>query len=209
MFIKVKICGITNVEDAIISADYGADAIGFIFYPKSSRYISPDEAARISALLPPFISVVGVFVDASSEFIKEVINKVKIDIVQLHGNESPDFCKMFDCKVIKAFRVQNAQTLELCKNYLNISWLLDAFNPDLIGGTGKVFDWKIALKARLLNQRIILSGGLTPENVADAIQKVRPMAVDVSSGIEISPSKKDHQKIKAFIKAVKLALVES
>ncbi len=208
MFVKIKICGITNVEDASISVDYGADAIGFVFYPQSSRYISPDKAAQITAIMPPFVSVVGIFVDASFEFIKEVINKVDIDVVQLHGNESPDFCKMFDCKIIKAFRIQNAETLEVCKNYLNISWLLDAFNPDLIGGTGKVFDWQIALKARLLNPRIILSGGLTPENVADAIQKVRPMAVDVSSGIEKSPGKKDHQKLKAFIKAAKLALVE-
>lgn len=209
MFIKVKICGITNIEDARISVDYGADAIGFVFYPQSSRYISPDEAEQISTKMPPFVSIVGVFVDAPFEFIKEVKEKVKLDVIQLHGNESPDFCKMFDCKVIKAFRVQNAETLDICKNYPNVSWLLDAFNPDLVGGTGKVFDWQIALKAQLLNPRIILSGGLTAENVADAIQKVKPMAVDVSSGVEKSPGKKDHQKVKAFIKATKLALIES
>ncbi len=209
MFIKVKICGITNIEDASIAVDYGADAIGFVFYPKSSRYISPNDAARISAMMPPFINIAGVFVDASYEFIKEVINQVKIDIVQLHGNESPDFCKMFNGKVIKAFRIQNAETLETCKNYSNVSWLLDAFSPDVVGGTGKIFDWQIALKAKLLNPKIILSGGLKPENVAAAIKKVKPMAVDVSSGVEISPGKKDHKKVKNFINAAKLALIES
>lgn len=208
MFIKVKICGITNIEDARISADYGADAIGFVFYSQSSRYISPDEAAQISAKMPPFVNIVGVFVDAPFEFIEEVKDKVNLDVIQLHGSESPDFCKMFNRKVIKAFRVQNAETLDICKNYLNVSWLLDTFHPNVIGGTGMVFDWQIALKSRLLNPRIILSGGLTAENVADAIQKVRPIAVDVSSGVEISPGKKDHQKLKAFIKAAKLALVE-
>lgn len=209
MFVKVKICGITNIEDAKAAIDCGADAIGFIFYKKSPRYVSPEEAAKIRAIVHPLISVVGVFVDSSCEEIKRTIDEVRLDLVQLHGNEPLEFCRLFQSRVIKAFRIENESALDICKKYSGITWLLDAFKPNLPGGTGAVFDWNIARKAKLLNPNIILSGGLTEENVSDAIRAVQPIAVDVSSGVEIFPGKKDHLKIKRFIYAAKTALIST
>jgi phosphoribosylanthranilate isomerase len=208
MIVKVKICGITNLQDAKAAVEYGADAIGFIFYKKSPRYISSVEAARIRVNLNPFILSVGVFVDAPYEEIRQTIEEVGLDAVQFHGNESPEFCRIFETKVIKAFRIKDESSIEICNNYPGFAWLLDTYNPDIQGGTGKAFDWDIALKAKALNQNIILSGGLTPENVAEAIKRVKPIAVDVSSGVELFPGKKDKEKIKSFIHAAKTALLE-
>jgi len=208
MFVKVKICGITNLQDAKAAVECGADAIGFIFYKKSQRYISSVEAARIKVNLNPFITTVGVFVDAPYEEISQTIDEVGLDMIQFHGNESPEFCRIFETKVIKAFRIKDESSIETCKNYPGFTWLLDTYSADIQGGTGKAFNWDIALKAKALNHNIVLSGGLTPENVAEAIRKVKPIAVDVSSGVELFPGKKDKDKIRNFVAAAKLALMD-
>lgn len=208
MPVKVKICGITNLEDARAAEVAGADAIGFIFYEKSPRFISIDEAARIRRFINPFVHVVGVFVDHPYTFIRDVVERVELDFVQLHGNEPPELCRLFGEKVIKAFRVKNDFSLETCKKYPNTVWLLDTYSPAAHGGTGATFDWKIAVEAKSLNPNLILSGGLNPDNVGEAIRLVRPLAVDVSSGVEISPGKKDKDKIKKFVRAAKLAALE-
>lgn len=208
MPVKVKICGITNLEDAQAAVEAGADAIGFIFYEKSPRFIPIDEAAKIRRFINPFVHVVGVFVDPSYTFAREVMEKVELDFIQFHGNESPELCRLFGEKSIKAFRVKDVSSLESCRLYQNIVWLLDTYSPTAHGGTGTSFDWKIAIQAKTLNPNLILSGGLNPDNVAEAIKMVKPLAVDVSSGVEISPGKKDKEKIKRFIKAAKLASLE-
>lgn len=208
MPVKVKICGITNLEDARVATEAGADAIGFIFYEKSPRFISPDEAARIRRFINPLIHIVGVFVDHPYTFIQSVVERVELDFVQLHGNESPELCRLFGEKAIKAFRIKDETSLANCDQYRNVLWLLDAYVENVHGGTGRKFNWELALKAKDLNPYIILSGGLNPENVADAIRFVKPVAVDVSSGVEIYPGKKDKEKIKKFVKSAKLAALE-
>ncbi|MCX7871857.1 MAG: phosphoribosylanthranilate isomerase [Verrucomicrobiae bacterium] len=205
MPIKVKICGITNLEDALAAVEFGADALGFIFYPKSPRYITPDDAAKIRRIINPFVRVVGVFVDESYTFINSVDEQVNLDFIQLHGNESPELCRLFEEKTIKAFRVKDSFPRERLMEYKNVIWLLDTFAPDTHGGTGTTFDWQIALRAKEFNPNIILSGGLTPENVADAVKMVKPIAVDVASGVESAPGKKDREKLKRFIKNAKIA----
>jgi len=208
MPVKVKICGITNLEDALAAVQAGADAIGFIFFEKSPRFIPVEEAAKIRRFINPFVHIVGVFVDPTYTFAREVIERVELDFIQFHGNESPELCRLFGEKAIKAFRVKNDFSPETCRLYENMVWLLDTYSQSTHGGTGMTFDWKIATQVKALNPNIILSGGLTPENVAEAINIVRPLAVDVSSGVEISPGKKDKDKIKKFIKAAKLASLE-
>lgn len=205
MPVKVKICGITNESDALAAVEAGADAIGFIFYNKSPRFIAPEKAGEISRILPPFISRVGVFVNPEADFVKQAIALGLIDTLQFHGDEPPEFCLQFNMKCIKAFRVKDTKTLEQCRKYKNFAWLFDTYVEGAQGGTGVVFNWDIAIQARKENRFLILSGGLSPENVVDAVKKVQPYAVDVSSGVEIAPGKKDHQKIKAFISNAKNA----
>ncbi len=202
--LRVKICGITNVEDAVAAVDAGADALGFMFFEKSKRNITFERAAEIIRALPPYVAKVGVFVNAAEDFIRECIETTGIDTLQLHGEESPEFCECFaPMKVVKAFRVRDENSLQACLGYRNHAWLLDSFVADALGGTGVTFNWDVGIEAVKLNRMIVLAGGLKPETVADAVRRVRPFAVDVSSGVESQPGRKDHRKIRGFVHAAK------
>jgi len=201
--IKVKICGITSAQDANAAIEAGADALGFMFYEPSPRNLTIKAAREIIRSLPPFITKVGVFVDAAESTIREAISECALDAVQFHGNEAPDVCRRFPIKVIKAFRILDTGSLAGLSLYQTNAWLLDSFVSGKHGGTGAVFNWDIALQAKRLGTPIILAGGLTPENVVDAVRKVQPYAVDVSSGVESAPGRKDRDKMKSFITAAK------
>lgn len=199
--VRVKICGITNLEDALAAVELGADALGFVFAP-SPRQVTVEQAANIVAGLPPFICKAGVFVDSELEEVKEIMKVCGLDLAQLHGSESPDFCQALFPQVIKSFRVENESILELMPRYKASAYLLDSYNATLKGGTGQSFDWGIAKQAVRYGP-IILSGGLTSANVRQAIAQVQPYAVDVSSGVESESGKKDHDKLRAFLEAAK------
>ena len=196
--IKVKICGITNKEDALYAVECGADALGFIFYEKSPRYIEPDNAKTIIAALPPFVTTVGVFVNKDFNDIRDMALLTGITVVQLHGDESPSYCNLVEGKLIKAIRVKNDRSIEGLKKYDVDAFLLDSFDKNSFGGSGLTFDWKLAEKAKQYG-KIILAGGLTPDNVEEAVKKVVPYGVDVSSGVEKKPGIKDNNKVKEFI----------
>lgn len=200
---RVKICGITNLNDALAAVDAGADALGFIFYPKSSRFISWQEARCIIAELPPFVARVGVFVDADIGTIRQAIVESGINHVQLHGDEPPGFGEDLRLPIIKAFRVADERSLANLDTFPAAAFLLDSFTPGQHGGTGATFNWDIAVKAKTAGKPIILAGGLTPANVGQAVQKVAPYAVDVSSGVESKPGHKDSDKVRRFISAAK------
>jgi phosphoribosylanthranilate isomerase len=201
---RVKICGITNLDDARASVEAGASALGFVFFKGSPRHIAPEAAAEIISHLPPFIATVGVFVDETAENIRRVVELTRLGCVQLHGNETPEFCSSIPCKVVKAFRVKDADSLARLRDYDVPAFLLDSYVPGQLGGTGAKFNWDLALEAKRQGKAIILAGGLTPENVADAVAKVLPYGVDVSSGVEISPGHKDHAKVREFVRRVLL-----
>jgi phosphoribosylanthranilate isomerase len=203
MSTRVKICGITNLADAQVAAKAGADALGFVFYEKSPRFISMKTAAEISRALPPFIIRVGVFVDPSEELVLKTVAECGLTLLQFHGDEPPEFCAQFGLMSMKAFRIHGIESLKELPKYKTDAWLLDAYSSDTLGGTGGVFNWDLAVEAQKLGRPVFLAGGLTPENIAEAIQKVRPFGVDVSSGVESSPGKKDHTKVRAFINAAK------
>ena len=198
---RVKICGITNLEDARLAVEYGADALGFVFYEGSPRHVFPETVREIISHLPPFVTTVGVFVNAPPQEIREVMDLAGLDVVQLHGDEPQEECSLFP-RVIKAFRVRELSDIERLKGYSVSAYLLDAYDPEVPGGTGQTFNWDIAVEAKKYGP-IILAGGLTPENVADAVSRVRPYAVDVSSGVEAQKGKKDHEKMRLFIERVK------
>jgi phosphoribosylanthranilate isomerase len=200
--VKIKICGMTNRRDAELAARLGADAVGFIFYKKSPRYISEKAAREIAAVLPPFVARVGVFVDETAERINRIVACCRLDYAQLHGEEPPEFCRQIACKTIKAVRVRDSGSLAGLEKYRVDGFLLDAFSAKGLGGTGETFDWKLARAAKRRGP-IILAGGLTPENVADAIRRTQPHGVDVCSGVEKSPGKKDAAKLKKFIAAAR------
>ena len=205
MSVRVKICGVTSIADAVAAVETGADALGFMFYERSPRYITLDVASAIKNALPPFVIRVGVFADATENAIRSA-SLCGLNALQFHGNEPPEFLKRFSpTTTIKAFRIQNAASLALLPTYNTSAWLLDSYTPAQLGGTGNTFNWDLAFQARKLGRPIILAGGLTPENVADAVRKVRPYAVDVSSGVESAPGKKDPAKVAAFIQAAKSA----
>lgn len=197
----IKICGITRQEDAKLTAKFGAWAIGFIFVKNSSRYIEPEEATKIIQNLPESLEKVGVFADVSLQEIKDITYTTKITKIQLHGDESREFCaeisNITNLPVIKAFRIKDFSDLDKIAEYKNYIFaaLLDTFSSNQLGGTGKVFDWNIAKQAKLLDIPIILAGGLNPENIVQAYSEVQPYALDVSSGVEKSPGIKDHDKI--------------
>ena len=200
--VKVKICGITNLEDAQAAAEAGADALGFVFYPDSPRFIDPGNARAIIAKLPVFITSVGVFVDESEDLIRRIIREGGIQILQFHGSESPVLCTRFREKVIKAIRIKDEESISEMQMYDVDTFLLDTYLDCAKGGTGKTFNWKYAEMAKK-NGRIILSGGLNPSNIGNAVRKLKPYGVDVSSGVEISPGKKDHVKIREFVREAK------
>ena len=201
---RIKICGITRIEDGLAAAAAGADAIGLVFYPKSARYVLPDQAAAIVAALPPFVDVVGLFVNATSEFVHETLARVPIGLLQFHGDEDETYCRQFDRPYMKAARVRpELDLVQYAASFQTArALLLDAF-VDGYGGAGQVFDWNLIPDK--LSRPIVLSGGLDPENVTDAIRRVRPAAVDVSSGVEFAKGVKDHAKIAAFIAGVRNA----
>ena len=202
--VKVKICGITNIEDALYAANQGADALGFIFYKKSPRYIKPERARIIIQQLPKFVKRVGVFVNAREAAIRRVRRNLKLDMLQFHGNESADFCRRFsDFKVIKAFRVKGKIDPKDLLRYDVWGFLFDSFVKNKFGGTGRNFDWQLLSCLKGLEKIIFLSGGLNPQNVKEALRNFSAHWVDASSSLEKYPGKKDFDKIKRFIKNAK------
>jgi phosphoribosylanthranilate isomerase len=202
--IKIKICGITNLDDALASADAGADALGFNFYRKSPRWIDPEKAAEIIAQLPPFVMPVGIFVNEREEKIREIQQLACLQAVQFHGDESPEFCQRFGARVIKAFQVKDKESLKNMAHYHVGAFLLDSYRDGVRGGTGETFDWHLAVVAKTFG-KVILAGGLTPENVSEAVKLVQPYGVDVAGGVEKEKGIKDHAKIKKFITEVRRA----
>ncbi|MCR4331975.1 MAG: phosphoribosylanthranilate isomerase [Sulfuricaulis sp.] len=202
---RVKICGITRIEDAMAAAQAGADAIGFVFDPKSPRHVHPDQALKIARALPPFITIVGLFVNAAPDTIEGVLSHVPLDLIQFHGNEKPEQCRRYHRSYIKAIHMKpDVDLREMARLYGDATGLLlDTYVPDAAGGSGQAFDWNRIPSD--LGKSVILAGGLTPENVGDAVRRVHPYAVDVSSGVEQSKGVKDAKKISAFIEAVRNA----
>jgi len=203
---KIKICGITNLDDAKAAIDYGADALGFVFFKESPRNITPKKAAAITARLPAFTTTVGVFVNEPRQTIQKIVEETGIDVIQLHGDEPPEACSL-QRRVIKGIRVKSLQSLEPLKRYQDLvsAFLLDTYAQHMLGGTGQVFNWDIAIEAKKFG-RVILAGGLTHENISEAIRRVKPYAVDVSSGVEREKGKKDHQKMRLFIERARSAV---
>jgi phosphoribosylanthranilate isomerase len=201
--VKVKICGLTTVADAQAAVQAGADAVGLMFYSGSPRHITMEAAQEIAASLPPSVIRVGVFVDPNPSDVFAAIQLCELSLLQFHGAETPEFCQQFGAMTMKAFRIRNAESLAPLASFSADAFLLDSHVPDKPGGTGETFNWDLAVEAKKFGRPIFLAGGLTPENVADAIRAVQPFAVDVSSGVEISPGKKDPEKIQAFIAAVR------
>lgn len=200
---RVKICGITRLEDAMAAVRHGADAIGFILWSRSERYISPEKASQIVGCLPPFVQAVGVYVNPDKSWVNTTSETAGLDLLQFHGNETPDFCNQFHLPYIKAVRVRKElDLLQYARQYEGArGLLLDTYTAGIPGGTGHVFDWKLIPAGLPLPW--ILSGGLHPGNVADAIIQTHPPAIDVSSGVEIAKGIKDVNKISAFMQGVR------
>ena len=199
--VKVKICGITNLRDALISVGAGCDALGFLFYKKSPRYIAPEEAKEIIKNLPRNVTKIGVFVNCREKSIKSIAKICNLDILQFHGNESVEFCRKFNgYKIIKAFRVEKKIDLAKILKYKTFAYLFDTFSQSKFGGTGKTFDWCLLAD---IKHPIFLSGGLNAHNVNKAIKKVNPAWVDASSTLEVRPGEKDSKKVRKFIQAAK------
>ncbi|MGB2866973.1 MAG: phosphoribosylanthranilate isomerase [Bacteroidota bacterium] len=204
----VKICGITNLQDAELAVSVGADAIGFIFFKDSPRTIAPERARAIAAELPEHISKIGVFVNDDRKSIHDIVDRVHLSAVQLYGKEGPDDLVNYETSVIKAFRVGPGFDVEVMHNYLVDAFLLDAYKEGIFGGTGDTFDWNVAVKAKEYG-RIILSGGLNIENIESAVTFVQPYGVDVSSGVELRVGKKDPSRVRDFVAAARNASLTS
>ena len=202
-FVRIKICGITRVEDALAAVEHGADAIGLVFYEKSPRSVTAAKAAEILQALPPFVTTVGLFVDMPADEVREVLSCAPLDLLQFHGDESAEHCQSFDRPYIKALRVRAGDDLQaLMAPYAQARGvLLDTFVEGVPGGTGAAFDWSLAPKNSSVP--IILAGGLTADNVAQAVAQVQPYAVDVSGGVELAKGIKDAAKIRAFVQAAR------
>jgi phosphoribosylanthranilate isomerase len=201
LIVKVKICGVTNYQDASAAVDMGADLLGFNFYPESPRFVSPEKATKIINRLPGFIDIAGVFVNASFEQIQKTINQCQLNWVQLHGDESPQFCQSFlslNVRTMKALRVKDQTDIERADDFFTDAILLDAFNPEKYGGTGIAFDWNIIGH---IGKRVFLAGGINPDNAADAVE-LGVYGIDVCSGIEAEPGKKDHKKMKELFENI-------
>jgi len=192
----VKICGVTRAKDALAAVEAGANAIGFVFWPESPRFVDPYRARAIAAQLPPFVTAVGLFVNQPAAYVNGVASLVRLGAVQLHGDETPAFASIVAAPVIKALSVGAAAAWPL-----GTTLLLDVHDPVKRGGTGRTIDWSAAA-ALAAGRRVLLAGGLTPDNVADAIARVRPFGVDVSSGVERAPGIKDHQRLRALFEAI-------
>jgi phosphoribosylanthranilate isomerase len=203
MSVKVKICGITSVADGVAAAEAGADMIGLMFYERSPRQITMATGAEMSRALSPFIVKVGVFVNPDEDTVMRAIGECGVTLLQFHGEETPEFCAQFGVMSMKAFRVRDAESLLALPNYSTDAHLLDAYSPDAHGGTGAKFNWDLAIEAKKHGKPIFLAGGLTPENIGAAVRQVQPFGVDVSSGVESAPGKKDSAKVRAFIQAVR------
>lgn len=205
--IKVKICGITNAEDARAAVEAGADALGFVFFPKSPRWVQPDVVKGIVKALPPFVLPVGVFVNEEAGTVREVMDRCGLALAQLHGEETSSYCEDLGRPILRAIRLRGPGDLLALAEYKGRAqvrgFLVDAFSEQEYGGTGRVADWGLAAQAAK-SADVLLAGGLTPENVGDAVRQVRPYGVDVSSGVEASPGRKDHASIRAFIEAARL-----
>ena len=206
---RIKICGVTTVEDARDAAMLGADAIGLNFHDQSPRMVSPERALRIIDALPPFVTSVGVFVNyPEPEALEDFAASIRLDAVQLHGDESPAYCSVISrVKVIKAFRVGETFRVDTLRKYAVSGFLLDAYSRDAYGGTGHTFEWSRAAGANAFG-RVVLAGGLTPGNVGASIAKLHPFAVDVSSGVETAPGEKDYELMRRFIESVQRADAE-
>jgi phosphoribosylanthranilate isomerase len=200
--VRVKICGITTIEDALHAVQAGADALGFVFHAASPRNVSPEQAAAIIRALPPFVQAVGLFVNADSDFVNSTADRCRLDLVQLHGDEPPEYCDQVSRRVIKAFRVKDIASLDSVRNYRVAGILLDAYSPKAFGGTGLTFNWEIAQGANTYGP-VILAGGLTPDNVRQAVERANPYGVDVSGGVEAAPGRKDPEKVREFIRRAK------
>jgi len=201
--VKVKICGNTSYEDAALALDLGADAVGFVFYDKSSRHVAPSTVRDIVKKLPPFAVKVGVFVNEYDvEVVRSISRLCGLNVVQLHGGESPEYCALLpEWSIVKALRVNESFDPAHVGDFPTAAVLLDAFDPDTYGGTGRLFDWSVAVAAKQY-ARIILAGGMKPENVAQAIKMVKPYAVDVCSGVECKPGQKDKLLLRSFLQEV-------
>jgi len=204
---KVKICGITNAEDAQVAVLAGADALGFVFYSKSPRFVEPKVAKQIISGLPPFVLPIGVFVNEEPKVVRNVMEECGLALAQLHGDETPAYCESLERPVLRGIRLRDRGSFLAMAEYKGRAgvrgFVVDAFSESAYGGTGKTTEWDLAVEAARAAP-ILLAGGLTPENVQEAIQKVKPYGVDVSSGLEASPGKKDPAKVQAFIHAAKL-----
>ena len=194
--LKVKICGITNSDDALAAEKLKADAIGFIFYKKSKRYISPETAQKILIKLSTFTLKVGVFVNEDPEEINKIASQVKLNVVQLHGDENPDIIDKIDCPVIKTFRINGILDPQIINGYTNVSYLFDSYSKENFGGSGKKFNWDLIPKE--LNGNFILAGGISIDDLEEIFQNIKPEAIDVTSSLEKSPGIKDHKKLKEF-----------
>lgn len=207
MAAKIKICGLTNAEDAAAAVEAGADAVGFVFHKKSPRCAEAAVVKAIIKALPPFVLPVGVFVNEDAKVVRDVMDSCGLVLAQLHGDETAAYCEALGRPVLKAIRLKDQRSFLALAEFQGRAgvrgFLLDAFSPDAYGGTGQVADWSVAAEAAS-STAILLAGGLTPENVSEAIRQVRPYGVDVSSGVEASPGKKHHEKISAFVQAVRL-----
>ncbi len=200
---RVKICGMTDMAEVQHAVTAGVDALGFIFVKKSPRYIEPERAKTIIAGLPPFVDAVGVFLNNEAEYVAEIVQYCNLTVIQLHGNESPDYCRRFQTRVIKAFQVHAGLSAEDLWQYEDVvsGFLLDTYDKKQAGGTGKIFDWSLVEKLRP-RKPLILAGGLGPDNVTQAITSIRPFAVDINSAIETAPGRKDPELISRLMAAV-------
>jgi phosphoribosylanthranilate isomerase len=209
MHVRIKICGITSVADAQAANEAGADAIGLMLWGPSKRYVTNALAAEIVRSLPPFMAKVGVFVNPTAEEVLLAVKEIGLDTIQLHGDETPEFCRQFaPLKVMKAFRVKDASSLTTMADYDTDAWLLDSYVAGEKGGTGAVFNWDLAVQAKDSGRPVVLAGGLTPENIAEAVHQVWPYGVDVSSGVESAPGKKDPEMIRRFVAAIRNLEIE-